>query len=114
MIGTLWPPKAKAPPNARALQAVARDNGFHPVREYFEGLRWDGTPRLDTLLVAYLHVDDTPYARAVGPRWLISNEAFASDRRGISATVSRGEWGLPVDFSGLRSSLQGHALDMGA
>src|SRR6516165_9708152 len=27
-----------------------------------------------------------------------TNEAFASDRRGISATVSRGEWGLPVDF----------------
>ena len=45
---------------------------------------------------------------------VIPNEAFASDRRGISATVSRGEWGLPVDFSGLRSSLQGHALDMGA
>jgi predicted P-loop ATPase len=57
----------------RALQTVARDNGFHPVREYFEGLRWDGTPRLDTWLIAYLHVDDTPYARAVGPRWLISS-----------------------------------------
>jgi predicted P-loop ATPase len=45
------------------------------VREYFEGLRWDGTPRLDTWLVAYLHVDDTRYARAVGPRWLISSVA---------------------------------------
>src|ERR1700751_1959243 len=25
------------------------------------------------------------------------NEVFAADRRGISATVSRGQWGLPVD-----------------
>jgi predicted P-loop ATPase len=59
----------------RALRTVALDNGFHPVREYFEGLCWDGTPRPDTLLVAHLHVDDTPYARAVGPRWLISSVA---------------------------------------
>jgi predicted P-loop ATPase len=55
--------------------AVARDNGFHPVREYFEGLRWDGTPRLDTWLIDYFHADDTPYVRAIGPRWLISSVA---------------------------------------
>ena len=56
----------------RAVQAAARDNPFHPVREYFDQLVWDGTPRLDKWLVTYLHADDTPYARAVGPRFLIS------------------------------------------
>jgi predicted P-loop ATPase len=33
---------------------------------------WDGTPRLDTWLIDYFHTGDTPYVRAVGPRWLIS------------------------------------------
>ena len=56
----------------RAVQAAARDNRFHPVREYFDQLVWDRTPRLDKWLVTYLHADDTPYARAVGPRFLIS------------------------------------------
>ena len=59
----------------RALQTVARDNGFHPVREYFEPLRGDGTPRLDTWLIDYFHAADTPYVRAIGPRWLISSVA---------------------------------------
>jgi predicted P-loop ATPase len=59
----------------RAVQAVARHSPFHPVRDYFEALKWDGTPRLDTWLIAYLHADDTEYTRAVGPRWLISAAA---------------------------------------
>jgi hypothetical protein len=30
---------------------VARQNGFHPVREYLDALAWDGTSRLSDLLV---------------------------------------------------------------
>ena len=56
----------------RAVQAAARDNAFHPVRDYFDGLVWDGTPRLDAWLVTYFHADNTAYARAIGPRFLIS------------------------------------------
>jgi len=56
----------------RAVQAAARHNPFHPVRDYFEALVWDGTPRLDTWLTRYLGVKDTPYSQAVGPRFLIS------------------------------------------
>jgi len=33
---------------------------------------WDGVPRLETWLQTYLTVPDSEYARAVGPRWLIS------------------------------------------
>jgi predicted P-loop ATPase len=51
---------------------VARENSFHPVRDYLRALDWDGTPRLDTWLPRYLGVADSPYARAVGPRFLIS------------------------------------------
>src|SRR5262245_52353146 len=56
----------------RAVQAVARVNSFHPVREYLNGLRWDGTPRLDQWLMDCLGAPDTPHNRAVGPRWMIS------------------------------------------
>jgi predicted P-loop ATPase len=56
----------------RAVQAAARHNPFHPVREYLEALVWDGTPRLDTWLVTYFHAEESEYVRAVGPRWLIS------------------------------------------
>jgi hypothetical protein len=59
----------------RAVQAAARANSFNPVRDYFDALEWDGTPRLDTWLVTYFHADDTPYVRAIGPRWLMSSPA---------------------------------------
>jgi putative DNA primase/helicase len=56
----------------RAVQNAARSNSFHPVRAYFDGLVWDGRARLDTWLVDYFHADNTPYTRAIGPRFLIS------------------------------------------
>jgi predicted P-loop ATPase len=59
----------------KAVQRAARDNSFHPVRDYFESLVWDGTPRLETWLQTYFTVNDSPYVRAVGPRWLISSPA---------------------------------------
>jgi predicted P-loop ATPase len=59
----------------RAVQAAARHNSFHPVRIYFGALAWDGIPRLDAWLIAYFHVEDSPYVRAIGPRYLISSVA---------------------------------------
>jgi predicted P-loop ATPase len=59
----------------RAVQAAARYNPTHPVREYFASLNWDGRPRLETWLQTHLHVEDSPYVRAIGPRYLISGVA---------------------------------------
>jgi predicted P-loop ATPase len=56
----------------RAVQAAARHNPFHPVREYFDALVWDGVPRLVTWLVSYFHAEDSDYVRAIGLRYLIS------------------------------------------
>jgi predicted P-loop ATPase len=64
---------------ADAVAAVADDNRVHPVREYLDGLKWDGKPRLSEWLFTYLGVRvpagaaarDT-YVREVGRRWLIS------------------------------------------
>jgi predicted P-loop ATPase len=64
---------------SRAVQAAARSNPFHPVREYLDALVWDGVPRLDTWLVTYFRADDTAYIRAIGPRFLISAVARIYD-----------------------------------
>ena len=56
----------------RAVQAAARANPFHPVRDYFEALSWDGRSRLETWLIDYFRADDSSYIRAIGPRFLIS------------------------------------------
>jgi predicted P-loop ATPase len=56
----------------RGIQTVARENRVHPVRDYLHALNWDGTPRVNIWLTRYLGVEDTPYVRAVGDRFLIS------------------------------------------
>jgi predicted P-loop ATPase len=56
----------------RAIQTIARETQVHPVRNYLHALNWDGTPRLDTWLTRYLGVEDSPYVRAVGSRFLTS------------------------------------------
>ncbi|HUZ31474.1 MAG TPA: virulence-associated E family protein [Xanthobacteraceae bacterium] len=56
----------------RAVQTVAAENHVHPVRDYLNGLIWDGTQRLDNWLTTYLDVEATEYVAAIGPRFLIS------------------------------------------
>lgn len=46
-----------------AMEAVCRENAYHPVREYLDGLIWDGTSRLDTLFIDYLGAPDTELNR---------------------------------------------------
>ena len=51
---------------------VARRNKFHPVRDYLDGLRWDGVERLDHWLATYAGAEDNEYTSAVGALWLIA------------------------------------------
>jgi predicted P-loop ATPase len=44
----------------------------HPVRDYLNGLNWDGAPRLDGWLSKYLGVEESNYSYAVGARWMLS------------------------------------------
>jgi predicted P-loop ATPase len=60
-----------------AVTDVAMLNGWNPLREYFESLTWNGTPRAESWLIDYCHAEDTPYTRFVGPRWLLSAVARA-------------------------------------
>jgi predicted P-loop ATPase len=56
----------------QAIETVARERAFHPVREYLKKLHWDGVKRLDQWLALYLGVENNDYTRAVGERWMIS------------------------------------------
>ncbi|MEG0941444.1 MAG: virulence-associated E family protein [Oscillospiraceae bacterium] len=60
---------------ADAVEAVASEQAYHPVREYLCGLQWDGHPRLDTLFIDYLGAADTPYTRAVTRKALVATVA---------------------------------------
>jgi hypothetical protein len=55
-----------------AVQIIADENRFHPVKEYLKSQKWDEVVRLDTWLISYLGVKDSAFARAIGKRWLIS------------------------------------------
>ena len=48
-----------------ALMIVSAQNRINDVKQYLQGLTWDGVKRLDTLLSEYLGAEDTAYTRAV-------------------------------------------------
>jgi putative DNA primase/helicase len=57
---------------AEAIQVAARYNPYHPVKDYLNPLKWDGTSRLDTWLNRYFGVVDSDYTRAVSSKALIA------------------------------------------
>jgi len=50
---------------ATAFMAATKRNGFHPVREYLNGLLWDGKKRVESLFIEYLGAENTEYVRTV-------------------------------------------------
>jgi predicted P-loop ATPase len=48
-----------------AVVAVFTKHSYHPIKQYLKGLTWDGTPRLDTLIIDYIGAEDTPLNRAI-------------------------------------------------
>jgi predicted P-loop ATPase len=60
-----------------AVRLVARDNSYHPVKEYLESLHWDGVERIGTWLEIYAKAKDElnsspQYRSLVGKSFLIS------------------------------------------
>ena len=48
-----------------AVNVVATENKFHPVKDYLNSCTWDGVPRVETLLVDYMGTEDSEYTRTV-------------------------------------------------
>ena len=56
-----------------ALLTITAERAFHPIKEYLDNLpAWDGTKRVETLLVDYLGAEDTSYVRAVTRKTLVA------------------------------------------
>lgn len=56
---------------AETVEVIARENAFHPVRIYLEGLAWDGTSRIDDWLTDLLGAAGNDYTRLVARFFLI-------------------------------------------
>jgi predicted P-loop ATPase len=54
------------------VRATALHNQYHPVIDYFDSLKWDGEPRLDTWLHDYLGSRNDDYTSHVGALALIA------------------------------------------
>jgi predicted P-loop ATPase len=61
----------------QAVETIARQNGFHPLCNYLNGLKWDGTQRVETLFSHYLGAKATPFVAAVGRCFLVGAVARA-------------------------------------
>lgn len=55
---------------AEAAEALARANGFHPVRDYLDSVQWDGIKRLDNWISDYVGADKSAYVMRVS-RWFL-------------------------------------------
>ena len=42
----------------KAIDIVANENSFHPILEYLESLKWDGTPRIQHMLTHFFGAED--------------------------------------------------------
>lgn len=56
---------------AETIEVIARENAFHPVRQYLETLSWDGTSRLGYWLTDLLGAASNDYTRLVARFFLI-------------------------------------------
>lgn len=60
-----------------AILAAAQERAYHPVKEYLEGLHWDGTPHIAQMLQDILGVKPTALYQAYMRRFLIGSVARA-------------------------------------
>lgn len=78
------------------LAVVAAERIYHPIKDYFAGLTWDGIPRLDSLLIDYCGAEDNPYTRAVTRKTLCAAVArvYEPGRKFDSILVLSGPQGI--------------------
>lgn len=80
-----------------AVTKIAEENPFHPVRDYLNGLEWDGVPRADTWLRDYLGaVAPEPYLSAVSRKTLCAMVArvFEPGRKFDYVLILEGTQGI--------------------
>jgi predicted P-loop ATPase len=56
----------------QAVHLRAQERAFHPIRDYLDGIKWDGTARLERWLAYYLGAEQSAYAAGIGRMFLIA------------------------------------------
>lgn len=57
---------------ADAMTAILTRHSYHPVRDYLDGLTWDGKPRLERLIIDYIGAADTEINRIMTRKHFIA------------------------------------------
>ena len=63
------------PGNRNVVDALTHrclENSFDPVKDYLDGLQWDGAERIDKWLTTHLGAEDNPLNCAIGRKMLIA------------------------------------------
>lgn len=78
------------------LTQIAKDNHYHPIKDYLLHNTWDGTPRAETLLIDYLGAEDTLLTRAVTRKFLAAaiSRIFKPGCKFDYVTVIKGKQGI--------------------
>lgn len=61
----------------KMVEFVARSRSFNPIKDYLEGLKWDGVQRLQSALPTYWKTEDSPIVRKMGLCFFLSLVARA-------------------------------------
>ncbi|MGI0014680.1 MAG: VapE domain-containing protein [Nitrososphaera sp.] len=57
---------------ADAVEYVAATNGYDPLSDYFNDLKWDGTQRLEYIFIDALGAEKSEYTKEIAKRFLVS------------------------------------------
>lgn len=55
-----------------AIEAQAYRNPYHPIKNYLEGLEWDGVDRIHTMLQRWLKVEDSVFCQYAQVCWMVA------------------------------------------
>lgn len=80
--------------------SVAKKKTFHRVREYLNGLKWDGKPRMEKIFIKYLGAPDNPYVKILTRKSLIAavGRVMSPGIKYDNMIVLTGEQGIGKSF----------------
>jgi predicted P-loop ATPase len=55
-----------------ALDISVHNHAFHPIKDYFKSLKWDGKDRISTFLPDYMGVENSAYVKAITRKMLVA------------------------------------------
>lgn len=58
-----------------AWMLVANENSYHPIKDYLNGIVWDGKPRLETLFIDYMGAENSTYVREITKKHFVAGVA---------------------------------------